>query len=125
MNDGSSPMVNPGPIRPPARIGPSRDSRSTPWLRSPRLPQSAVAQSIAIEADALAYPLRGYSAILRVTHESGLSYALGTGRYSLPTFLVKGQSTYDEAGWKATSEAMQVVGVEVIASEAPRTMALL
>jgi hypothetical protein len=67
--------------------------------------------SVAFEADALAYPLGGYSAILRISHESGLSYALGTGRYTLPTFLVKGQATYDEAGWKATSESIQVLRV--------------
>jgi hypothetical protein len=71
----------------------------------------ASAQSVALEADALAYPLSGYSAALRVTHDNGFSYALGTGRYTLPTFLVKGQSTYDEAGWKATSEAIQVLRV--------------
>ena len=71
----------------------------------------ARAQSVAIEADALAYPLSGYSAILRISHENGFSYALGTGRYALPTFLVKGQSTYDEAGWEATSEAIQVLRV--------------
>lgn len=71
----------------------------------------ARAQSVAIEADALAYPLGGYSAALRVTHGNGFSYALGTGRYSLPTFLVKSQSTYDEAGWEATSESIQVLRI--------------
>ena len=73
--------------------------------------QEASAQSVALETDALAYPLGGYSAILRITHDNGLSYALGTGRYSLPTFLLKGQSTYGEAGWEATSESIQVARV--------------
>lgn len=74
-------------------------------------PVATFAQSIALETDALAYPLSGYSAILRITHEGGFSYALGTGRYTLPTFLVKSQSTYDAAGWQATSEAIQVLRV--------------
>lgn len=69
----------------------------------------ASAQSVALEADALAYPLGGYSAALRITHDNGFSYALGTGRYSLPAFLLKGQSTYGETGWKATSESIQVL----------------
>ena len=67
------------------------------------LPSPALAQSVAIESDALAYPLSGYSAILRVTHEGGFSYALGTVRYTLPTFLVKSQSAHEAAGWQATS----------------------
>jgi hypothetical protein len=74
-------------------------------------PRSTSAQSVALEADALAYPLGGYSGIIRVTHDNGFSYALGTGRYALPTFLIEGQSTYDEAGWKATAEAIQVLRV--------------
>jgi len=74
-------------------------------------PGPARAQSVGIEADALAYPLGGYSAAVRVTHDNGVSYALGTGRYTLPTFLVKGQSSYEEARWRATSEAIQVLRV--------------
>ena len=69
------------------------------------------AQSIALEADALAFPLRGYSAALRITHDNGFSYALGTRRYTLPTFLVKGQSSYARSGWVATSEAIQVLRI--------------
>ena len=80
-------------------------------LTSVLAPKEASAQSVALETDALAYPLSGYSAILRITHDSGLSYALGTGRYSLPTFLVKGQSSYGEAGWEATSESIQVARI--------------
>ena len=86
MNDGSSPMKSPGPTRPPARIGTLARLTFYALAALAATPQSAVARSIEIEADALAYPLGGYSAILRVTHESGLSYALGTGRYSLPAF---------------------------------------
>jgi hypothetical protein len=71
----------------------------------------AHAQSVALEADALAYPLGGYSAAIRITQENGFSYALGTGRYTLPSFIVKGQATYDAAGWSATSEAIQVLRV--------------
>lgn len=74
-------------------------------------PRDASAQSVAIETDALSFPLRGYSAILRVTHDFGLSYAIGTGRYTLPTFIVKGQSEYDAARWTATSEAIQVLRI--------------
>jgi hypothetical protein len=74
-------------------------------------PRTASAQSVALEADALAYPLGGYSGAIRVTHDNGFSYALGTGRYALPKFLLKGQATYGEAGWKATSESIQVLRV--------------
>ena len=72
---------------------------------------SAAAQSVALEADALAYPLGGYSAALRVSHDNGVSYALGTGRYTLPAFLLKLQDSYDAAHWRATSEAIQVLRV--------------
>jgi hypothetical protein len=80
-------------------------------LSSGLLTATASAQSVAPEADALAYPLGGYSAALRVTHDNGVSYALGTGRYTLPTFLVKTQESYDATHWKATSEAIQVLRV--------------
>jgi hypothetical protein len=67
----------------------------------------AHAQSAALEADVPAFPLRGYSAALRITHDNGFSYALGTGRYTLPTFLVKGQSSYDLVYSGATTVAGQ------------------
>ena len=67
------------------------------------------AQSVAIEADALAYPLGGYSGIVNLTFNNGLSIALGAGRYNVPGFVVEGQETFDEAGWKGTSESIQVL----------------
>jgi hypothetical protein len=75
-------------------------------------PRSARAvESVAVESDAAAYALGGYSVIVRATHDTGIDFAVGAGRYTLPTLFVKGQSTYDEAGWKATSESIQVLRV--------------
>lgn len=64
--------------------------------------------SFAVEADAAAYALKGYSVIGRITLRKGLNVALGTGRYNVPGFVVKGDSNYDRAKWKATSESIQV-----------------
>ena len=37
--------------------------------------------------------------------------ALGTGRFEVPGFLLEGQDSFDAAGWKATSESIQVLRV--------------
>lgn len=68
-------------------------------------------RSIAVEADAAAYALRGYSGILRLSFDNGLNIALGAGRYDVPGFIVERQDSDDEAGWKATSETIQVLRV--------------
>jgi hypothetical protein len=75
------------------------------------MPRRTDAQSVAIEADALAYFLGGYSGIVNLTFDSGLSIALGAGRYNVPGFVVEGQETFEEAGWKATSESIQVLRI--------------
>ncbi len=64
--------------------------------------------SFAVEADAAAYALRGYSGIGRVTLRNGLNIALGTGRYNVPNFVLSGDKNYDAAKWKATAESIQV-----------------
>ena len=79
-----------------------------PLLTVPRL---SSAQSVAIEADAPAFLLGGYSGIINVSFANGLSIALGAGRYDVPAFVVEGQESFDEAGWKATSESIQVLRV--------------
>lgn len=65
--------------------------------------------SIAVEADALAYGLPGYSGILSVSLANGFQVALGTGRYEVPGFLLKGDDNYNTAKWKATSTSVQVL----------------
>jgi hypothetical protein len=72
---------------------------------------NAEGQSIAIEGDAPAYFLSGYSGIANLTLANGISIALGAGRYNVPGFIVEGQDSYDEAGWKATAESIQVLRV--------------
>lgn len=74
-------------------------------------PPAPTERSLAIEADALAYPLGGYSGIFRVSLGNGLNIALGTGRFDVPGFLLEGQDSFDAAGWKATSESIQVLRV--------------
>ena len=68
-------------------------------------------RSLAIEGDAVAYGLSGYSGIVRMSLSNGLNVALGTGRYELPGFIVKEQPHFDEAHWRATSESIQVLRV--------------
>lgn len=68
----------------------------------------AAKRSFAVEADAAAYALRGYSGIGRVTFRNGLNVALGTGRYNVPGFILRGDGNYDAAKWKATAESIQV-----------------
>jgi hypothetical protein len=67
--------------------------------------------SIALEADALAYGLPGYSGILNVSLPSGFQVAVGAGRYRHPSFLLSGDANYDAVGWTATSTSIQVVRV--------------
>ena len=64
--------------------------------------------SVALEGDGIAYGLGGYSGILQVAAPNGFEVALGSGRYTLPEFVTKTQDTYNEAGWDATSESIQV-----------------
>lgn len=72
---------------------------------------AAAESSVAVEADASAFALGGYSLIVRASRSNGLDFAVGTGRYRLPSLFLKGQDSYDEAGWRATSEAIQVARV--------------
>jgi hypothetical protein len=65
--------------------------------------------SVALEADVLAYGINGYSGVLNVSLRNGLQVAFGSGRYDVPTFLVKGDANYDLAQWKATSTSVQVL----------------
>jgi hypothetical protein len=74
-------------------------------------PPAPAERSFALEADALAYPLGGYSGIFRVSLANGFNVALGTGRFDVPEFLLEGQDSFDAAGWKATSESIQVLRV--------------
>jgi hypothetical protein len=70
-------------------------------LSATSFPASAQAlrvHSVALEADALAYAVSGYSGVLRVSLANGLNIALGAGRYEVPDFIVEGQASYDEAG---------------------------
>ncbi len=65
--------------------------------------------SVALEGDGIAYGLGGYSGIIRVAAPNRFELALGSGRYTLPEFVTKTQATFDEAGWDATSESIQVL----------------
>lgn len=65
--------------------------------------------SIAIEADALAYALPGYSGVVSITLRNGLQFAAGQGSYEVPSLLLKGEDNYDAAKWKATSTSVQVL----------------
>jgi len=67
--------------------------------------------SVAVEADVLAYGLPGYSGILNLSFANGFQVAAGTGRYEVPSFLLKGDDNYDAVQWKATSTSIQVVRV--------------
>lgn len=64
--------------------------------------------SIAVEADALAYALPGYSGIVNVTLRNGMQFAGGAGRYDVPGFLLKGDANYANVKWKATATSIQV-----------------
>lgn len=77
----------------------------------PAWAQSAPAGSVAAEADVLAYGLPGYSGIVNITLPNKLQVAAGIGRYDVPSFLLRGDARYDEAGWKATVTSLQVARV--------------
>lgn len=79
--------------------------------QAPAQPTPPAERSLAIEADALAYPLGGYSGIFRVSLANGFNVAVGAGRFDVPAFLLEGQDSFDAAGWKATSESIQVLRV--------------
>jgi hypothetical protein len=64
--------------------------------------------SFAVESDALAPALKGYSGIVNVTLRNGLQFAFGEGRYDVPGFLLNGDRNYDQAKWKATVTGAQV-----------------
>lgn len=66
-------------------------------------------RSFAIEADAIAYGISGYSGIATVSLSNGLQFAIGSGRYEVPGFLLSEDANYDQAQWKATSTSIQVV----------------
>jgi hypothetical protein len=73
------------------------------------VPRLAMAQAFSIEAPA--YFLNGFSGIANITRANGISIALGAGRYNVPGFVVESQDSFEEAGWKATSESIQVLRV--------------
>ncbi len=58
----------------------------------PSAPQeSRRGASIAIESDALAHALPGYSGIVNLSLRNGFLIAFGTGRYDVPSFLLEGE----------------------------------
>ena len=65
--------------------------------------------SVAFEADAIAYGISGYSGILSISLPSGLQFAVGTGRYEVPSFLLQSDANFDAAQWRATSTSIQVI----------------
>lgn len=65
--------------------------------------------SIAVEADALAYGLPGYSGVLNLSFPNGFQVGFGAGRYEVPSFLLEGDANYDIARWQATATSIQVV----------------
>lgn len=70
----------------------------------------AKAGSVAVEADALAYALKGHSFILRKTFDSGFDVALGTGKFTLPDFFIDmTQDNHDEMKWKARNDSIHVL----------------
>jgi hypothetical protein len=71
--------------------------------------QDSPKASIAVEGDALAYALPGYSGVVNLTLRNGLQVAFGQGRYEVPGFLLKGDDSYDAVHWKATSTSVQVL----------------
>lgn len=67
--------------------------------------------SVAVEADAIAYALPGYSGILSLSLANGFQVAFGAGRYEVPSLLLKGDANYDAVQWKATATSVQVLRV--------------
>lgn len=70
--------------------------------------QPSHAGSFALEADAAAYALSGYSGIARYTFDRGFDVALGGGRFDLPGFVVETQENFDAMQWKAEVSGIQV-----------------
>lgn len=77
-------------------------------LALPASAQTPPTGSLAVEADALAYGIGGYSGIFSVTLPNKLQVAFGVGRYDAPSFIVSGGAHYDEAQWDATVTSIQV-----------------
>lgn len=77
----------------------------------PAAAQSVPSGSIAVEADVLAYGLPGYSGIANLTLPNKLQFAVGVGRYEVPSFLLSGDAHYDVAEWQATVTSLQVARV--------------
>ena len=65
--------------------------------------------SIAAESDILSYSIGGYSGIVNVSLGNHLQAAFGAGRYDVPTFLLKGDDSFDKAKWEATATSVQVL----------------
>lgn len=72
---------------------------------------SGLRGSVAAEADAISYFIGGYSGIVNLSLDNGFQIAFGSGRYDVPSFLLKGDANYDVAQWKATSTSVQVLRV--------------
>lgn len=75
---------------------------------SAQTPAQGSSRSVAFEADVLAYALPGYSGILNLSFANGLQVAFGVGGYRVPSFLLKGDDSYDEVKWTATATSLQV-----------------
>ena len=72
--------------------------------------ESTIKASIAVEADAAAYALAGYSGIVNLSLRNGFQVAFGSGRYDVPSFLLKGDSNYEKAKWLCQSAESLVDG---------------
>ena len=67
--------------------------------------------SFAAESDVLSYGIDGYSGIVNVSLGNRMQAAFGTGRYEVPSFLLKGEDNFEAAKWKATATSVQVLRV--------------
>jgi hypothetical protein len=76
---------------------------------SPEQPPSEGGASIAAEADILSFFIGGYSGILNLSLPNGFQVAFGLGRYDVPSFILEGDSNFDEADWEATATFVQVL----------------
>jgi len=74
----------------------------------PAFAQTTPTSSLAVEADALAYGISGYSGIFSATLPNKLQLTFGVRRYEAPSFLVSGDVNYDRAQWQATVSSLQV-----------------
>jgi hypothetical protein len=70
--------------------------------------QTTPTASLAAEADVLAYGISGYSGIFSVTLPNKLQVAFGVGSYDAPSFVVDGDTHYNEAQWEARITSLQV-----------------